>query len=176
MRLLLALAFGVGLIWAGQALADPCEAIPSDGPLPAYLSFGARFSGPVAFVIDGDSFCVAVGPGHDQWVEVRAADFFAPMNPKESGISFAPPDTISFTAPDGSFTLTPRVYPIIETGEFDQVTFQPLTGPDKTNPTSLGFFVGGYSYKLLWFIPASIHFVGSTNGHTFHLLGPHLGI
>src|SRR5204863_1416730 len=53
MRLLLALAFGVGLIWAGQALADPCEAIPSDGPLPAYLSFGARFSGPVAFVIDG---------------------------------------------------------------------------------------------------------------------------
>ena len=78
MRLLLALAFGVGLIWAGPALADPCEAIPSDGPLPAYLSFGARFSGPVAFVIDGDSFCVAVGPGHDQWVEVRAADFFAP--------------------------------------------------------------------------------------------------
>jgi len=78
MRLLLALAFGVGLIWAGPALADPCKAIPSDGPLPAYLSFGARFSGPVAFVIDGDSFCVAVGPGHDQWVEVRAADFFAP--------------------------------------------------------------------------------------------------
>ena len=36
------------------------------------------------------------------------ADFFAPMNPKEPGISFAPPDAVSFTAPDKSFTLRPR--------------------------------------------------------------------
>lgn len=85
MRLLLALAFGMVLAGAAPALADPCEAIPGNGPLPAYLSYGARFAGPVVFVIDGDSFCVAVGPGHDQWVEVRAADFFAPETSQASG-------------------------------------------------------------------------------------------
>jgi peptide/nickel transport system permease protein len=99
------------------------------------------------------------------------AGFFAPMDPKQPHISFAPPDTISFAAPDGSFSLFPYVYPIIETGESDPVTFQPLTGPDMTNPTPLGFFVKGYPYHLLWFIPADRHFFGSTNGNPFHLLG-----
>jgi len=99
-------------------------------------------------------------------------DFFAPMDPNQQNISFAPPDSISFEAPQGGFSLMPYVYPIVELpGQFDPVTFQPLTGPDKTNPTSLGYFVSGYDYKLLWFIPANIHFFGSTNGHTFHLLG-----
>jgi peptide/nickel transport system permease protein len=100
------------------------------------------------------------------------ADFFAPMDPNLQTISFAPPDSISFEAPQGGFSLLPYVYPIVELpGKFDPVTFQPLTGPDKTNPTSLGFFVTGYDYRLLWLIPANIHFFGSTNGHTFHLLG-----
>ena len=49
------------------------------------------------------------------------ADFFAPMNPKEPGIAFAPPDTIGFTAPDGSFTLrnvTPGEYKVsVSSGE-----------------------------------------------------------
>ena len=99
------------------------------------------------------------------------AYFFAPMDPKQQGLSFAPPDSISFVAPDGSFSLMPFVYPIIETGEFDPVTFQPLTGPDKSNPTPLGFFVRGFPYKLLWLIPTDIHFFGSTNGNPFHLLG-----
>jgi peptide/nickel transport system permease protein len=99
------------------------------------------------------------------------ADFFAPMNPKQQNISFAPPDTISFEAPDGSFSLLPYVYPIVETGEFDPVTFQPLTGPDRTNPTHLGFFVKGYGYRVFWLIPADRHFFGSTNGNPYHLLG-----
>lgn len=99
------------------------------------------------------------------------ADFFAPMDPKRPHISFAPPDTISFTAPDGTFSLLPYVYPIIETGEFDPVTFQPLTGPDKNNPTPLGFFVKGYSYRMFGLIPSSRHFFGSTNGNPYHLLG-----
>ena len=98
-------------------------------------------------------------------------DFFAPMDPNQQNISFAPPDTFSFEAPQGGFSIVPYVYPIIETGQFDPVTFQPLTGPDKTNPTSLGLFVSGYSYHMLWFIPANIHFFGSTNNHTFHILG-----
>ncbi|SHG90242.1 peptide/nickel transport system permease protein [Kaistia soli DSM 19436] len=99
------------------------------------------------------------------------ADFFAPVNPKENGVGFAPPETLSFRAPDGSFSLIPRIYPIVETGEFDPVTFQPLTGPDLNNPLDLGFFVKGYDYKLLWLIPANRHFFGATNGASVHLLG-----
>lgn len=99
------------------------------------------------------------------------ADFFSPMDPKEQTLSFAPPDSISFTAPDGGFSLVPYVYPIKETGEFDPVTFQPLTGPDLQNPTPLGFFVKGYAYKFLWLIPSDIHFFGATNGRPIHLLG-----
>ena len=99
------------------------------------------------------------------------ADFVAPMNPKESGIAFAPPDAISFTAPDKSFTLRPRIYPTIETGELDQVTFQPLTGPDYDHPHELGFFVDGADYWLLGLFPTNVHFFGTLDGSPVHFLG-----
>lgn len=60
------------------AAADPCKAIPDRGPLPPYLSRGSPFTGPVSYVGDGDSLCVAIGPGPQNWVEVRLADFYAP--------------------------------------------------------------------------------------------------
>ena len=66
------------LLLAGPALADPCKAIPDRGPAPARLAPGASFSGPVVYVGDGDSLCVAVGEGPSAWVEVRLADFYAP--------------------------------------------------------------------------------------------------
>ena len=68
-------------VWAASghlALADPCKAIPDRGSMPGYLSPGSTFSGPVAYVGDGDSMCVAVGQGPENWVEVRVADFYAP--------------------------------------------------------------------------------------------------
>jgi peptide/nickel transport system permease protein len=99
------------------------------------------------------------------------ADFFAPMDPKQADIAFAPPDEISFFNADGSFSLMPIVYPIIETGEFDPITFQPMTGPDTSNPTPLGFFVKGSPYRLFWLIPADVHFFGATNGSPYHMLG-----
>jgi micrococcal nuclease len=61
-----------------MALADPCKAIPDKGPMPANLKPGSTFSGPVTYVGDGDSLCVAVGPSPADWVEVRIADFYAP--------------------------------------------------------------------------------------------------
>lgn len=70
---------------ASAARADPCAAIAEGRPLPPYLGFSARFSGPVVHVIDGDSLCVAVGAGHDQWVEVRLADFWAPESTQAGG-------------------------------------------------------------------------------------------
>ncbi|WP_309085723.1 ABC transporter permease [Chelativorans sp.] len=99
------------------------------------------------------------------------ADFFAPMNPRGTHIPFAPPDVISFTAPDGSFSIIPRIYPIGETGEFDPVTFQPLTGPILDDPTPVGFFVKGHAYQLFGLIPSDRHFFGSTDGRPIHLLG-----
>lgn len=99
------------------------------------------------------------------------ADFFAPMDPKHPSIPFAPPDVIAMEDPEGAFSLIPYIYPIGETGEFDAVTFQPLTGPVIDDPTPYGFFVRGYAYKIFWVIPADIHFFGSTDGRPLHLLG-----
>lgn len=69
---------GLALVSAVPALADPCKAIPDQGPMPAYLQNGSRFTGPVSYVGDGDSLCVALGASTDRWVEVRLEDFYAP--------------------------------------------------------------------------------------------------
>ena len=67
---------------ASQALADPCTAIPDRGPFPAWMHKGAQFAGPVAYIGDGDSLCVAAIAGREvdqsTWVEVRLGDFYAP--------------------------------------------------------------------------------------------------
>jgi len=46
--------------------------------MPAEVKSGQFFSGPVVYVGDRDSLCVALGPTHAQWAEVRLADFYAP--------------------------------------------------------------------------------------------------
>jgi len=99
------------------------------------------------------------------------ADFFAPVNPKASYEGFSPPAHISFSGPDGSFSLLPKVYPIVESDELDLVTFQPLTSPDYDNPLDLRFFVKGYPYRLLGLIPADVHFFGTRDNQPVHLLG-----
>ena len=66
------------LTFASSALADPCKAVPDRGPTPAYLAKGKTFSGPIAYVGDSDSLCVALGRSPDRWVEVRLADFYGP--------------------------------------------------------------------------------------------------
>ena len=68
----------IAALVATSALADPCKAIPDRGPAPVYLAHGRTFSGPVTYVGDGDSLCVAVGPGPENLVEVRLADFYSP--------------------------------------------------------------------------------------------------
>ena len=70
---------------SSAARADPCNAIPERGPLPPAFSQGRTVTGPVVYVGDGDSLCVATrskslveqGPGAT-WVEIRLADFYAP--------------------------------------------------------------------------------------------------
>lgn len=76
-KLVAGIALGAFLLLATIAQADPCKAVPDHGPAPAYLSPGSEFAGPVVYVGDGDGYCVALGPDPMQWVEVRAADFYA---------------------------------------------------------------------------------------------------
>ena len=85
MRLrLVVFAFGLVAI-STAAHADPCKAISDDGTMPSYLSVGSTFSGKVVHVIDGDSMCIAVGAGHENWVEVRLTDFYAPESSSAGG-------------------------------------------------------------------------------------------
>lgn len=99
------------------------------------------------------------------------ADFLSPVDPKATGIAFAPPQSISFRDKDGNFSFAPRSYQNREGEELDPITFQPIVGPDYDSPQWLGFFVKGAPYKLLGFIPAERHFFGATDGSSIHLLG-----
>ena len=99
------------------------------------------------------------------------ADFLSPVDPKATGIAFAPPQAISFRDQDRNFVFPPRSYPMRETEELDPITFQPIIGPDYDNPQHLGFFVKGASYRLFGLIPAERHLFGAIDGSSFHLLG-----
>ena len=77
MRIAIGVALLGALTMATAAKADPCKAIPDRGPMPSYLHRGAHFSGPVVYVGDGDSLCVAVGQGPSNWVEIRLEDLYA---------------------------------------------------------------------------------------------------
>lgn len=80
------LLLGLALLAMGTistpALADPCEAAPRSGPVPDWLKPGRLLEGPVVYVGDGDSLCIAAQSGRradpDSWVEIRLADFYAP--------------------------------------------------------------------------------------------------
>jgi len=98
------------------------------------------------------------------------ADFFAPSDPKEPSLAFAPPDPVSFYSKDG-FTLRPQTYAIIEGDQLDPVTFQPLNGPDYDHPRPIKFLVPGYAYRVLGVIPATTHLFGTDDGKPFHILG-----
>lgn len=76
--MILRAAVVAGLTLATPALADPCKLIPDKGPMPAALTATKAFTGPVVYVGDGDSLCVALGPSPGEWAEVRLADFYAP--------------------------------------------------------------------------------------------------
>jgi peptide/nickel transport system permease protein len=99
------------------------------------------------------------------------AEFFAPLDPYRSETAFARPDTISFLDADGSFSIRPRIYPIVESDKLDPVTFQPISGPDFDHPHYLGVFVKGDEYRLLGLVPGDRHFFGAVDGYPAHLLG-----
>ncbi|KSV91274.1 ABC transporter permease [Sinorhizobium sp. GL28] len=99
------------------------------------------------------------------------ADFLSPVDPKATGVAFAPPQAISFADKDGNFVFPPRSYPLSEGTELDPITFQPIIGPDYDNPQILGFFIKGAPYRLFGLIPAERHLFGAVDGSPVHLLG-----
>lgn len=98
------------------------------------------------------------------------ADFFAPSDPKEPTLAFAPPDPISFFGKDG-FTLRPQTFAVTESGQLDPVTFQPINGPDYDHPRPIKFLVSGYDYNVLGIFPSTTHLFGTDDDQPFHILG-----
>ncbi len=102
------------------------------------------------------------------------APFFAPVDPRAPNVAFAPPDKISWyvpgDGPESGWRLLPVVFPIVETGEFDPVTFQPVMGPDYENPRQIVLFARGWEYKFLG-ITMDRHFIGAADGSPVHILG-----
>lgn len=72
----------LAILGATAALADPCNAIPDHGTARVEFRAPRHFSGPVTYVGDGDSLCVAATVGRERdpntWIEVRVSDFYAP--------------------------------------------------------------------------------------------------
>ncbi len=99
------------------------------------------------------------------------ADFFAPVDPNKPALAFAPPTAIRFFDEAGNFRLRPFYYAVVETGEFDPITFQPMTGYDTDNAADIRFFAHGYRYKLLWLIPTDIHLFTGSDDVPLNILG-----
>jgi peptide/nickel transport system permease protein len=102
------------------------------------------------------------------------ANFFAPVDPKQPNVGFAPPDAISWHVPgDGpgaGWRLWPVAFPVTEGKELDPVTYQPLTGPDYANPRPLVLFAKGWEYSFLG-LRLNRHFIGTSDGTPLHILG-----
>lgn len=98
---------------------------------------------------------------------VLCAGFFAPYNPVEQDrlYPYLPPMKIHFVDSTGHFHLRPFVYMSrIREGTFGQYE------EDRGQLVPLRFFVSGASYRLLGFVPSSIHLF-SAMGARICLLG-----
>lgn len=146
----------------GEAADDRISTVSTQGqsyPALVWRRFRRSFPGMVGLVLVSLLLITAI-----------FADFIAPMNPNEPTTSFSPPSEISFTTKDG-FTLWPVVYSIVESDEFDPVTYQPLMKPDLDNPRSLVLFAPSKPYELWGFIPLETRLIGLADGSPLNILG-----
>ena len=99
------------------------------------------------------------------------ADFFSPTDPGELDMasSFIPPQRIFFFDENGDFYLRPFTYNQVVT--LDEETFAPVWTDDTSQRYPVQFFVAGYEYKILGFIPANIHLYGVAEGGSIYILG-----
>ena len=99
------------------------------------------------------------------------SDFFGPTDPLELDMagSFTPPTPIRFFDANGKFYLRPFVHNLEY--ELDPVTFEPIWSEDQTVLYPVKFFVKGWEYKLLGFIPMDIHLFGVDEPGRIYVLG-----
>ena len=89
-------------------------------------------------------------------------EFFAPYTaPRESTFIEAPPTWPQFIDEEGNFSLRPFVYGYSE--EVDQALRKRIFSIDTSQKYPLRLFARGEEYKLLGFIPMSIHLFGVDN-------------
>jgi peptide/nickel transport system permease protein len=89
------------------------------------------------------------------------ADFlaYADPNTSEAQRSLMPPQPLYFF--DG-WRFSPHVYAV--KGRRDPVTFKRVYQADPNQKIPIRFFVRGFEYKFLGFVPTTIHLVGVDNG------------
>jgi peptide/nickel transport system permease protein len=99
------------------------------------------------------------------------SDFFGPTDPLELDMagSFTPPTPIRFFDANGKFYLRPFVHNLEY--ELDPVTFEPIWSEDQTVLYPVKFFVKGWEYKLLGFIPMDLHLFGVDEPGRIYVLG-----
>ncbi len=91
------------------------------------------------------------------YLVVLGADFFAYTDPNttEAYRSLMPPQPIRFFD-DGK--LSPHVYGVV--GKRDLTTFRRVYEADPSQKVKIRFFVRGFKYEFLGFIPADRHLIG----------------
>lgn len=99
------------------------------------------------------------------------AEFFATgdINQVDLKSAFIPPQQVHLIDAQGKFHLIPFVYNYENT--LDPATFEVTWQENKDKLYSLKFFVKGWEYKLLGFIPSRLHLIGVEEGGVFYMLG-----
>ena len=99
------------------------------------------------------------------------SDFFSPTDPTKIDMkaTFTPPQKVRFIDNEGQFSLRPFTY--LQVYSFHPETLEPVWVDDEETKYSLRFFVRGWEYQLLGFIPMDRHLYGVEEGGTVYLLG-----
>ncbi|MGA9349421.1 MAG: ABC transporter permease [Anaerolineae bacterium] len=99
------------------------------------------------------------------------ADFFSPtpINQIDLKSTFIPPQRVHFIDAEGKFHWMPFVYNFSMT--IDPRTFQVFWTEDTKKAYAVKFFVQGWEYKLLGFLPSKLHLFGVEQGGTLYILG-----
>jgi peptide/nickel transport system permease protein len=99
------------------------------------------------------------------------SDFFSPYDPQELDMvsSFTPPTRIRFFDANGKFYFRPFVH--TQVIELDETTFAPIWTEDLTVLYPIKFFVRGWEYKLLGFIPMDLHLFRVDEPGKIYILG-----
>ncbi|MGD9146523.1 MAG: ABC transporter permease [Anaerolineae bacterium] len=99
------------------------------------------------------------------------SDFFSPTDPRVLTMeaTYTPPQRIHFVDAEGKFHLRPFVYNLVL--ELDPETFAPEWTEDTSQKFFLKFMVNTWDYKVLGFIPMSLHLYDVEEGGTVYILG-----